>query len=74
MLLGNLVKFKFPTVAKFCDNTGTHDFIIEDPLCGIVIGKDTHPIGGEDFLEILAAGEVLFGVDPDDVIPVKEVK
>lgn len=74
MLLGNLVKFKVPSVAKFCNQSGTNDFIIEEPLFGVVVGWEKHPYFDNNLLEVFAAGEILFSVDPDDVTVVKEIK
>tara|TARA_A100000164_G_scaffold18814_1_gene15288 strand:+ start:291 stop:515 length:225 start_codon:yes stop_codon:yes gene_type:complete len=74
MLLGNLVKFKVPSVAKYCNQYGTGDFIIEEPLFGVIIGWEKNPYFDNELLEIFAAGEVLFSIDPDDVMIVKETK
>ena len=67
MLKGNLVKFKVPCVAKFCDHTGTKDFIIDSNLFGVVTNCLEHPYTDQILLEIFAAGELLFDVDPADV-------
>lgn len=67
MLLGDLVKFKIPTVAKFCDSNGTHDFIIENPACGIIVGIEVDYFTGEDSLEVYTAGEILFSIFADDI-------
>lgn len=67
MQKGNLVKFNVPCIAKFCDMLGTKDFIIESDLYGLVVGQTKHPYTEQILLEIFAAGEVLFDVDPYDV-------
>ena len=66
MLVGQLVKFQAPCIAKFCSLQGTSDFIIEQPMTGIVLNHYSNSFGMEE-LEIFAAGEILFSVDFDDV-------
>ena len=66
MFVGQLVKFRFPCIAKFCSSQGTSDFIIDHPLTGIVVRQQPNMFGEEE-LEIFAAGEFLFNIDFDDV-------
>ena len=74
MHMGDLVKFKVPSVAKFCNRFGTSDFIIEEPLFGVIVGWDADPYFNSRLLEIFAAGELLFSIDPDDVVVCKEAQ
>ena len=72
MYVGKLVKFKVPTVAKFCDHRGTSDFIIDNDLYGVILGHEQDPFTNEEVLEVFAAGEVLFGINIDDLMCYKE--
>lgn len=72
MYKGKLVKFKVPTVAKFCNHRGTSDFIIEHDLYGVVLGQDRDPFTDETILEVFAAGEILYGINIEDLMYCKE--
>ena len=71
MLVGQLVKFQPPCIAKFCSIHGTSDFIIEQELTGIVLNRYSNPFGIEE-LEVVAAGEILISIDLDDVQFIKQ--